>query len=155
MLPNILSNVPKKQRSCYSGKKKRHTLKAQIVIDKKTGKVICVFMAKGREHDFGIFKRTQLPLHTLIKVLADKGYQGLQNLHSNSQTPTRKPRKQELSKVDKQVNTQLAKERIGVEHVIRKLKVWRILKETYRNRRRRFGLRLHLIAAIINFDCGL
>jgi hypothetical protein len=112
-------------------------------------------MAKGREHDFALFKRTHLPLHTLIKVLADKGYQGLQNLHANSQTPTKKLRKQALSKADKQVNTKLAKERIGVEHVIRKLKVWRILKEVYRNKRKRFGLRLHLIAALINFDRGL
>lgn len=38
------------------------------------------------------------------------------------------------------------------EHVIRKLKVWRVLKETYRHRSRRFGLRLNLIAALYNYD---
>ena len=43
--------------------------------------------------------------------------------------------------------------RILAEHVIRRLKVCRILKETYRHRRRRFALRLNLIAAL--YDHGL
>jgi hypothetical protein len=42
-----------------------------------------------------------------------------------------------------------------VEHVIAKLKVFRILQERYRNRRRRFGLRLNLIAGIYNYELGL
>ena len=37
-----------------------------------------------------------------------------------------------------------------VEHVIRSLKVWRIVKETYRNRRKRFSLRFKLIAGLVN-----
>ena len=38
------------------------------------------------------------------------------------------------------------------EHVNRKLKIFPILAERYRNRRQRFGLRFNLIAAIINFE---
>jgi len=34
----------------------------------------------------------------------------------------------------------------------RKLKIFRILAERYRNRRKRFGLRFNLIAAIVNFE---
>jgi hypothetical protein len=41
------------------------------------------------------------------------------------------------------------------EHVIGKLKVFRILGEKYRNRRRRFGLRLNLIASLYNMDLRL
>ncbi len=49
-----------------------------------------------------------------------------------------------------------------IEHVIRSLKVWRIVvldktapagpvrKETYRNRRKRFSLRFKLIAGLVN-----
>jgi hypothetical protein len=36
--------------------------------------------------------------------------------------------------------------------VIGKLKAFRILLERYRNRHRRFGLRVNLIAAIYNFE---
>ena len=37
-----------------------------------------------------------------------------------------------------------------IEPVIRSLKVWRIVKETYRNRRKRFSLRFKLIAGLVN-----
>jgi hypothetical protein len=39
-----------------------------------------------------------------------------------------------------------------VEHVNRRLKVFRILGERYRNRRKRFGLRFNLIAALVNIE---
>ncbi len=41
--------------------------------------------------------------------------------------------------------------RVQVEHIIRKQKVFRILGERYTNRRRRFGLRVNLIAGIYNY----
>ena len=46
----------------------------------------------------------------------------------------------------------LSKERSVVEHVIRSLKIFRILAERYRNRRKRFGLRFNLIAALYNHE---
>jgi len=46
----------------------------------------------------------------------------------------------------------LAGERIPIEHVIRRRRVFRILKDTYRHRRRRFGLRLHLLAGLYDAD---
>jgi hypothetical protein len=49
-------------------------------------------------------------------------------------------------------NGTLSRKRIVIEHIFRKLKVFRILKERYRNRRKRFGLRFSLIAAIYNME---
>jgi hypothetical protein len=46
----------------------------------------------------------------------------------------------------------LARERIVIEHVNRRLKIFKILAERYRNRCRRFGLRCNLIAALYNFE---
>jgi hypothetical protein len=43
-------------------------------------------------------------------------------------------------------------QRIVCEHVIGKLKVFEILAEQYRNRRRRLGLRIHRLAAISNLE---
>ena len=120
------------------------------MIDKKRKKILYVLVGKGREHDFKLFKRSNIEFAELSEVLGDRGYQGLQHFHANSQTPQRKPPKQPLSKAAKRANRELASLRITVEHVIRDLKIFRILKETYRNKRRRFGLRLHLIAAICN-----
>jgi transposase len=85
-------------------------------------------------------------------LLADKGYQGVKKIHANSRTPIKKTKKQPLSKEQKEFNKQLAKERIVVEHIHRRLKIFRILSSRYRNRRRRFGLRFNLIAGIYNYE---
>ncbi len=87
--------------------------------------------------------------------LADKGYQGIAKLHPNSCIPTKKPRKSKLDSSERQHNRNLARLRVVAEHINRKLKIFRILGERYRNRRKRFGLRFNLIAAIINFELAL
>ena len=46
----------------------------------------------------------------------------------------------------------MARKRIVMEHILGKLKVFRILSERYRNRRKRFALRFNLIAAIYNLE---
>lgn len=87
-----------------------------------------------------------------IKCLGDKGYQGIHKLHANSCTPKKKPRGSELSHQDKRSNQALAKLRVIAEHINRQLKIFRILSERYRNRRKRFCLRFNLIAALYNYE---
>ena len=86
------------------------------------------------------------------ELLSDSGFQGVAKLHPKSRTPHKRWKGNVLTPEQQLHNRILAKERILAEHVIRKLKVWRILKETYRHRRRRFGLWLNLIAALYNHD---
>ena len=140
------------QRSFYSGKKKHHTLKCQLVIEQATGWIICTFFGKGRRHDFKLFKASGVRFHPQSESLQDKGYQGIQKLHANSRLPKKKPRGGQLTSEDKAYNRQLARERVVIEQVNRCLKIFRILAERYRNRRRRFGLRCNLIAALYNFE---
>jgi hypothetical protein len=87
---------------------------------------------------------------TQIVCLADSGYQGLSKIHKNSETPTKKSKKHPLTAEQKEKNRSLSSKRIFCEHVIGKLKIFRILKERYRNRRKRFGLRFNLISALYN-----
>jgi hypothetical protein len=84
--------------------------------------------------------------------LADSGYQGLKKLHNNSELPKRNSKKHPLTKQDKQQNHQISSERVLVENIIRKIKIFRIMAEKYRNRRKRFTLRLNLIAGILNYE---
>jgi IS5 family transposase len=58
--------------------------------------------------------------------LADKGYQGIHKVHAKSRIPKKKPRGGELSREDKKTNQELAKSRVVVEHINRKLKVFKI-----------------------------
>jgi hypothetical protein len=58
----------------------------------------------------------------------------------------------ELTKEEKRHNHELAAKRIFIEHVIGRLKRFKVISERYRNRRRRFGLRFNLIAGIYNYE---
>ena len=142
----------KKQKSYYSGKQGYHTLKSQIVAAQKSEQVICVRCEKGRVHDFRLWKESKIRLNKEIEILGDKGYQGIQKIHQNSQIPHKKKKTEKLSKEQKKANRQLSQRRIVIEHIHRRLKIFRILSSRYRNRRRRFGLRLNLIAGIYNYE---
>ena len=91
--------------------------------------------------------------HPSTELLADSGYQGFAKVHTNSRTPYERWRKTIALTPEQQAhNRALASERVLVENVIRRLKVFRVLKETYRHRRKRFGLRVHLLAGLYNHD---
>jgi DDE superfamily endonuclease len=105
-------------------------------------------------HDFALFRKTNFSIAENICLLADSGYQGLGKEHENSQTPTKKPRGGKLSAAERSANRELSRQRIMVENVIRHLKIFRIIAERYRNRRRRFGLRFNLIAGLYNYEIG-
>ncbi len=87
--------------------------------------------------------------------MGDKGYQGIHKLHAKSRIPKKKPRRGELSREEKKSNQELAKVRVVGEHINRKLKIFKILSDRYRNRRKRFGLRFNLIAGLYNYELRL
>lgn len=89
-----------------------------------------------------------------IKTLTDTGYQGINKLHANAELPKKKTKKNPLTKEDKRKNQLLSSERVLNENVIGMLKRFKIIADRYRNRRKRFGLRFNLIAAIYNMELG-
>ena len=89
--PNPYSAAPKKQRRFYSGKKKRHTLKTQLVIDKISQKVICTSFIHAKRHDFHLFKQSGVRFQASTHLLTDSGYQGLQKIHANTSYPRKSP----------------------------------------------------------------
>jgi IS5 family transposase len=113
--------------------------------------VIDTRFAKGARHDFSLYKHSKVKLPKAVACLADSGYQGIGELHAKAQTPIKKPKGGELTDEQKVYNKALASERVVVEHIIRHLKIFRILSERYRNRRRRFMLRVNLIAGLYNY----
>jgi len=121
-----------------------------LIANPKTTEIVATAFTYGSKHDFQLFKDDQTNIAEHIRVLADAGYQGLAELHENCQTPFKKSKYHPLTKKQKQRNRTLARKRIVIEHIFRKLKVFRILSERYRNRRKRFALRFNLIAAIYN-----
>ncbi len=119
-------------------------------MDVESKQILGTAHTKGAKHDFALFKDNDPHLQPDVWVVADSGYQGLASRHPQVCLSLKKPRGGELSAEDKSHNRSLGRFRIAVEHVIRSLKIWRIVKETYRNRRKRFSLRFKLIAGLVN-----
>lgn len=80
----------KSQQKYYSGKKKLHTIKAQLEIDANTGKVLSISTSNGSTHDFKLWKQSSTKIRQNKKILADSGYQGMQKIHKNSVLPFKK-----------------------------------------------------------------
>lgn len=99
-----------------------------------------------------MFKSSAVPIHPETESLHDSGYQGIERYHANSYVPIKRPSKGRLTQREREYNRTLAQERMGIEHINRSLKIFRILSSRYRNRRRRYGLRCNLIAAIYNYE---
>lgn len=99
-----------------------------------------------------MYKESSVHIHPDIPLKADSGFQGVQKLHANTILPVKGTKKVPLTKENKECNHDHSSVRIFVEHAIRRLKVFRILKEVYRNRRKRYGLRLNMIAGLVNME---
>ncbi len=107
---------------------------------------------KGCKHDFGIFKESKTAIARAIQLLTDSGYQGIEKIHGNSLKPVKGTKKKPLSKKEKAHNHEVGSQRVMVEHIIREMKIFKILSYPYSNRRKRVGLRVNLIAAIYNLE---
>ena len=121
-----------------------------MIVDRRTKKIVCTAYSKGRKHDFKLFKQSNTHIHPSIKAQVDTGFQGLQKIHGNTEIPKKRSKRKPLTSDDKRYNRRISSERVIVENVIREPKIFRIIAERYRNRRKRFGLRLNLIAALHN-----
>lgn len=147
-------NRPKKgQKKYYSGKKKRHTIKTEIIMTKK-GKIVNVSKSvPGSVHDFNLRKKSDhIPRSSL--VLADSGYQGLLSIHKKAKIPIKKPKNKDLDIESKKHNKSLSKDRIYIEHKIRELKRFNILSNKYRNERKKYGIKMNIISGFVNMRYG-
>lgn len=150
----IFINRPKRnQKRYYSGKKKHHTIKVQIIFDITKCKIISFYIADGRTHDFKMFKDSDPHFNELLKGLADSGYQGISKIWSSIETPVKKQRGGQLTDDEKEFNHVLSSIRIGIEHVNAWLKRFRILKNQYRGRLKDLWKVVLFICAVFNIEC--
>jgi hypothetical protein len=122
------------------------------VVDKKSEKIICTNLSNGKRHDYRLFKESGVRIAESTRVLTDTGYLGLQKVHTNTYMPKKKSKKNPLTTEDKLKNHELSSQRVLNEHVIGRIKRFKILSDKYRNRRKRFGLRFNLISGIYNHE---
>jgi hypothetical protein len=142
------------RKQYYSGKQSEHTIKSQMLTTKKlilhvSGNV------PGSVSDSTVLAGSGI-MHSIpkdVQVNLDRGYEGAEGRYPNNTVckPKRAQRNHPLTLFEKLYNHLINKTRILVEHVIGRLKKFRIVAELYRNRRPVHGDFFVAVAGLINF----
>jgi hypothetical protein len=144
--PVARPSLHERQKRLYSGKKKRHTLKTQIITD-QNGAILDVSAShRGPAADVKIYEQTPLPKPIADKPrLGDKAYVGAT---PGIQTPHKKPKGGALTEEQAAANRQVSSQRVRVEHGIRRVKGFRITRDEYR-------LAVGLFSSVVSAVVGL
>ena len=78
-------------------------------------------------------------------------------MHANSLYPLKhkcdiEKLSEDEKREQKRINKEISSRRMKIEHIIGQIKRFGIIDEKYRNRRKRFSLRVNLICGIINYE---
>jgi len=122
-------SLPERQKRVYSGKKKRHTLKSQVVTDAK-GEILALDSGhRGPTADKRLYEQSPVEAHyPSAQKQGDLAYQGLAGVR----VPHKQPKGGRLTEEQRAENRRLAAVRVPVEHGIRRIKGWRIVRDDYR-----------------------
>jgi hypothetical protein len=137
----------------YSGKKKMHTLKSQVAVRPDDGRFVDVGPSvPGPTADLTLLGESGLcdRLSPDCGLGGDLGYVGIATLHERGATPRRKPRGKDRPPEDVAYNQAFARERVIVEHSIRRLRRFEALSQTDRHRRVGHGARVGAVAGLVN-----
>lgn len=138
------------QRNYYSGKKKTHTVKNNVLVNTDTQQVVYLSdTVPGKTHDKKLCDQEQYTFPANSLLGKDTGFQGYEPEDVITYQPTKKPRGKELEDADRCINTIISSVRILVEHVIAGIKRCHIVKDVFRNTRTDFADQVMEIA------CGL
>ncbi|BAZ40469.1 transposase [Calothrix sp. NIES-4101] len=133
------------QKKYYSGKKKMHTIKNQFIVMPGGKDIVDICIGHfGKISDSKLFRNHRDKLDKRQRFLGDKAYIGEELIT----TPHKKPKKAELCEAKKEENKHLSSLRIGVEHLICRVKTFHVASDRFRLARHRYN---HVIMAV----CGL
>jgi hypothetical protein len=82
----------------------------------------------------------------------DRGYQEIVNVHANAAPPQKKPKENPPDKAGKAINRAVSRKRVVKERALGCVKGFRIVSDTYGKRRKRFGPRFNLSAALYHLN---
>ena len=140
------------QRRFYSGKKKAHTLKNQIVVYRRPNDNRPHIAAGppsrcGSMHDKKINDRSRMTNAKGIARDADTGYHG-----TAMRTPHKKPKGGKLTGAQKALNRSFSSTRVKAEHGIGRMKRFGIASQRFRNPRRTRTILMKSAAGRANWD---
>lgn len=144
------------QKPYYSGKKKAHTVKTQIVVD-PCGRIegVSDSVPGGANHDLPLLCGSGV-LEQLAPgeaAMVDKGYVGVANYFPDVPVviPFKASRSQPLTEEQRAYNRKVARYRIVVEHTMAQLNRFTVLRQVFRGQQRsRHGQVIHVVAKLVN-----
>lgn len=138
------------QQSYYSGKKKAHTVKNNLIVHPHSHKVCYLSRTvEGKKHDKKICDEENYTFPSNSLLLQDTGFQGFVPDKVIVLQPKKKPKGQDFSLADQVLNRLISSARIVVENVIAGVKRCRILKDIFRNTKAQFD------DWVMELACGL
>ena len=143
----------RKRKSYYSGKKKKHTIKTQYMVNNEGLILHKTGHKSGRKHDYDIYKHNHPITPVQVENVFDLGYMGVQNDYHTvkSVLPFRKKMNNDLSKEEKIYNKKHSQLRIIVEHAICRIKKFGIMGTKFRNRLRKYDNASDIVSGLLNF----
>lgn len=130
---NSVNPYGEKQKPYFSGKKKTHTVKAQVLSDADGNVVDVGEIVPGSVHDYNLLLQSDwlplLLLFTSVLVGGDSAYVGLNETLSSARTPRKKKPGTERTDDDRLWNTAVSSWRVAVEHAIGKIKRFKALRK--------------------------
>jgi len=138
----------------YSGKKKKHTIKNQHMVN-KPGLIIhkTKHNQRGRRHDYDIYKKNHPVTPKEVVNTYDLGYLGVQKDFPEQRVslPYKKKKNQELTAEEKEYDKNHSKKMIVVEHTICRIKKYRIMSDVFRNRLRKYDNVLDVVSGLVKY----
>ena len=144
----------KRKKEYYSGKKKIHTIKNQLMVNNHGYIIHKTNHKSGRRHDYTIYKNNHPVTPKQVVNIFDLGYLGIEKDFPAqlSSIPNRKKRNmQQLSDDHKEYNKSHAKKRIVIEHTICRLKKYRIMNDVFRNKLRKYDQASDIVSGLVNY----
>jgi hypothetical protein len=108
---------------------------------------------KGRKHDYDVYKKNHPVIPKEVVNVVDLGYLDVKKDFPDqlSALPYRKKRNQDLLQEEKEYNKIHSRKRIVIEHTICKLKKYRIMSDTFRNKLRKYNRISDIVTGLINY----
>ena len=141
---------PERQRWYYSGKKKRHSVKNNLITERRTKKIKALSATcEGKKHDKKLADEQDPPFPKGSRLWQDTGFQGYEPQGVTTFQPRKKPKDGELTPQEKEANRRISRVRVRVEHSIAGVKVFRIARDIHRN------LKANFEDTLLETACGL
>ncbi len=139
-----------RQKTCYSGKKKAHTVKNDLVAGLEDRHIKYLSETQpGTVSDIKIAVQAELVYPEDTDLYQDKGFQGYAPPGVVIHQPEKKPKGGDLTDEETQQNRLISRVRVAAEHVIAGIKRVRIVKDVFRNQV------LHYEDLVMEVACGL